>query len=415
MGDFSLYYPIPVSQTIVLGELLFLTQTNTVSCSTSDFEVTLPASTAIGVDETGSFTVRPKTGLAVGTHNAVLTITTADGSTETVDVSFTVTEGSGSTGGGGSSPASTGKALTDAASGIALSSDKLASGAILSVADVKPESISTYIAELSKAGNVLLTKDISLLGTNNSLTGEATLTFDLGAQYNGKTVTIVHYGKSVEQWFKAVADGKVSVTVSDLSPFVVLNGEFDVVGHENKWECPFKDIVPSDWFYDNVRYAHEKGLVQGVSAKDFAPNAEVSRAMLVTVLWRMENEPTAKESGFSDLTADWYKAAVAWAAEKGIVKGYGNRSFGPDDKLTREQLATILYNYASYKGFDTKALSQLPSFNDARDISTYAETAMQWAAKADIIKGSDSLLMPKATATRAQLAAVLERFVENNK
>ena len=155
--------------------------------------------------------------------------------------------------------------------------------------------------------------------------------------------------------------------------------------------------------------------MQGTSSKTFEPNAEVSRAMLVAVLWRLEDEPTAKKCDFTDVTADWYKTAVAWAAEQGIVKGYGDRRFGPDDKLTREQMATILYNYASHKGCNTKELSELSGYDDAKDISAYAETAMRWVNKAGIMEGTGSKLMPKATATRAQLAAVLERFIENSK
>jgi len=153
-------------------------------------------------------------------------------------------------------------------------------------------------------------------------------------------------------------------------------------------------------------------LFEGTSGTTFSPETTMTRGMLVTVLWRLDGSPAAADAGFADLSQEWYKAAVGWAAANGIVDGYGNGKFGPEDAVTREQTAAILWRYAKYKGRDVSVGedTNLLSYGDASDISEYAVPAFQWACGAGIIEGSGGKLTPADTATRAQVAAVLRRF-----
>jgi len=178
---------------------------------------------------------------------------------------------------------------------------------------------------------------------------------------------------------------------------------------------PFDDVKINDWFINSVMWAYENGLMVGTSTTTFSPNMETTRGMIVTILYRLEGSPKAGTSGFDDVSdGKYYANAVAWAADNKIVSGYGNGKFGPDDSLTREQLVTILYNYSKFKGYDITAGQDLGSFNDEISVSGYAKTAMQWAVKHGIVKGIGAdLLSPATTATRAQMAAILERYSEN--
>ena len=178
---------------------------------------------------------------------------------------------------------------------------------------------------------------------------------------------------------------------------------------------PFADVRKTDWFYSDVEYVYKKGLMAGTGAKDFDPNSQLTRGMIVTVLYRLEKEPAVSgASGFADVdAAQWYGSAVAWAAANGIVNGYSDTAFGPNDSITREQLATILYRYAVYRGMTAVTQEEnLSGFADADQISSYAVQAMNWAVGKGLLKGADGLLMPKAQASRAQVAAILHRFLE---
>ena len=180
-------------------------------------------------------------------------------------------------------------------------------------------------------------------------------------------------------------------------------------------ELPFTDVRKTDWFYGDVEYVYKKGIMSGTSAKDFDPNSQLTRGMIVTVLYRLEKEPAVSgTSKFADVdSAKWYGDAVAWAAANGIVSGYNDTTFGPNDFITREQLAAILYRYAVHSGMTTVTLEEnLSGFADADQISSYAVQAMNWAVSKGLLKGSDGLLMPKAQASRAQVAAILHRFLE---
>ena len=182
-------------------------------------------------------------------------------------------------------------------------------------------------------------------------------------------------------------------------------------------ELPFIDVRGDDWFYDDVAYVYENGLMNGTSETTFSPYISTTRGMIVTILYRMEGKPAVFEAcPFTDVKAGaYYERAIVWAAENGIVKGYGNGCFGPDDQITREQMAAILYRYAKNRGLDVSVgeNTNILSYDDALDISEYAVPAMQWACGAQIIHGADGRLTPGAKATRAQVAAILHRFCEN--
>lgn len=184
--------------------------------------------------------------------------------------------------------------------------------------------------------------------------------------------------------------------------------------------CPIYDFTDADtraWYHDGVHYALDKGLMNGVGDGKFAPNAATSRAMVVTILYRLEGAPAAStQKVFSDVSYNsWYGAAVSWAAANGIVEGYEDGTFRPNTAITREQLAAILYRYAAYAGdwtVDYYVDSVLGSFGDSGTISGYAVKAMNWAVAEGLINGMDGALNPRGTATRAQAAAILYRFLE---
>ena len=164
-----------------------------------------------------------------------------------------------------------------------------------------------------------------------------------------------------------------------------------------------------------MEYVYNEGIMDGVSKREFAPNETLTRAMIVKILYRIEGEPAGyRSSDFNDVESGrWYTGAVAWAAEKEIVKGYGNGKFGPNDPVTREQLAAILYRYTQYKGWSTTAASgSLKGFADAASVSSYAVDAMNWAVDEGLLKGANNKLSPKSNATHAQVAAIIHRYLK---
>ena len=178
---------------------------------------------------------------------------------------------------------------------------------------------------------------------------------------------------------------------------------------------PFTDVAVGDWYYDAVAYVYENGLMTGTSGTLFSPNATTTRAMIVTILYRLEGSPVANGSaGFTDVAyGTWYTAAVNWAAANEIVTGYGSGKFGPMDPITREQMAAILFRYADFKGMDTTARADLSGYTDAGDISAYAVEAMSWANAEGFITGTTATtLKPQGSATRAQVATILTRYAQ---
>ena len=182
---------------------------------------------------------------------------------------------------------------------------------------------------------------------------------------------------------------------------------------------PFADVNAGDWFYRDVLFSYEKGLMSGMDAADFAPYANTTRAQIAVIFYRMEGSPAVEgENSFADVVRGsgtaWFYDAVTWAQQNGIMGGYSNSSFAPNDPITREQLAAIFYRYAQYKGYDTtQGGMAIREFDDYESISDYAMSAMAWAVNTGLVKGDSNLLYPKGTATRAEIAALFHRFAEN--
>ena len=178
----------------------------------------------------------------------------------------------------------------------------------------------------------------------------------------------------------------------------------------------FTDVTEKHWFNDSVQYVYEKGLMNGITEKTFEPNKPTSRAMIVTILYRLEGSPAVTgKHGFNDVkTGSWYDNAVAWAAANGIVTGYSDAEFGPSNNITREQMAAIMHRYANYKKYNTSKAGDLNAFSDKASVSSYAAESMSWAVGSGIISGKGGgNLVPRAGATRAEAAAILQRFCEN--
>jgi len=182
--------------------------------------------------------------------------------------------------------------------------------------------------------------------------------------------------------------------------------------------CPtnyFTDVDQSQWYHEGIDFVVENDMMKGVGDNKFDPHGVTSRAMIVTILYRLEGEPTVTGTNpFSDVKNDtWYTDAVIWAEANGIVNGYGDGKFGPDDDITREQMAKIMYNYAEYKGYDVSARASLDSFSDDGKISSWATEEMQWAVAVGLIKGmGDETVAPQGDAERCQVATIFMRFCE---
>jgi hypothetical protein len=179
---------------------------------------------------------------------------------------------------------------------------------------------------------------------------------------------------------------------------------------------PFVDVDEDDWWFDSIYYVCARGLFQGTSRSTFEPQGTMTRAMVVTVLHRLEGAPeVSATSPFQDVQAgQWYTTAVNWASANGIVEGYPDGRFGVGDEVTRQQMVVILYRYAKYKGYSLSAAVDLDGYSDAEEIDAWARDAMTWASAKGIIAGTTpTTLAPRGNASRAQVAAVLMRFVEN--
>ena len=244
---------------------------------------------------------------------------------------------------------------------------------------------------------------------------------------NGNTLNdITNNGEKLERGKDYTIDGdKVTIKGEYLDSLVP--GEYTFTFDMNRgtdpkliatvtWDNPFIDVDVDDWFYSDVEYVFINGLFNGTSADMFSPNLPMTRAMLVTVLWRLDGSPeVAEAAGFTDIEkGSYYEAAVAWAAANGIINGYGNGLFGFDDNITREQVATILERYMNYKGITFSGTMEYKVFSDSADISEWAEGAIQLMSKMGVINGKPGdIFDPKGTATRAEIAAIIHRFCEN--
>lgn len=199
--------------------------------------------------------------------------------------------------------------------------------------------------------------------------------------------------------------------------FTMPSGTANVYVRFSSSGLPFADVPSGSWYYDDVAYVYDTGLMTGLTATAFGPNLSTTRGMIVTILWRMENEPAAKHGcPFADVRrGSYYEQAIAWASENGIVTGFDASTFAPDRAITREQLAAILFRFAAYRGMDAVTLREnLSSFQDQAAISAYAVSALNWAVGEGLMQGTGDKLEPTGSATRAQVAAMLRRFIQRN-
>ena len=262
-------------------------------------------------------------------------------------------------------------------------------------------------------------------GGGGSVTTKYTLTFDTNGgsaiakvtKEKGTTVDLGQYVPTREGYTFAGWYSDEALTQKVTS--VKLNANTTVYA---KWTenavtptLPFTDVKSGDWFYEAVQYVYDKGMMTGVSADRFAPASTTTRGMIVTILYRLENEPAVSGgSAFTDVESGaWYANAVAWAAANDIVNGTSATTFAPNSPITREQMAAILYRYAAYKGYDVSQKADLSGYTDAASISGYAKDALAWANAQKLITGvTDTTLNPQGSATRAQVATILMRLCE---
>ena len=235
---------------------------------------------------------------------------------------------------------------------------------------------------------------------------EAYLLDELVVTANGKEVELTDNGDGTYTFTMPSADVKISATFAEdpdwTEPEEPATDVSDI----------FIDVAPNAWYKDAVQYAYAGGLMTGVSANEFAPDATTTRGMIVSMLARLEGVESANDAGFADVSDEWYATAVNWAASVGVVNGYEDGTFRPNDAITREQLAAILMNYAAYKGEDVSARASLDAYSDAENVSTWATDTMSWAVAEGYITGMTAdTLQPQGSATRAQVAAILERYL----
>ena len=293
-----------------------------------------------------------------------------------------------------------------------------------------------WVAEGEEATTMTFSVDLSGVayyqapshGGSGSSGGSASTTYTLTFETNGgsaiskvtknkgTTIDLAQYaptksGATFEGWYadKSLTKKITSVKLDANTTVYAKWTEAPVSG------LPFGDVKTADWFYNDVKYVYEKGMMAGTAADVFAPNATTTHAMIVTILYRLEGSPAVTgTSAFVDVPAgQWYTDAVNWAAANQIVKGTSATTFAPNDSITREQMAAILYRYAQYKGYDVTKKADLSGYSDNGQVSAYAKDALAWANAAKLINGvTNTTLAPQGNATRAQVSAILHRFCD---
>ena len=447
-------YAQPAAQTVTVKNTGNQQVTVTLPAA-NDFIITAgtgftDGSAAIKPGETATFTVQPKTGLSVGTYSDTITVSGSENVIVTIPASFTVK----------SRPSynpptvseETTEAIADAQPGETVTVD-LSSGSttldkevfetlagkdvtlVIDLGDdvswtVKGSDVPEDADFTDIDMGVTMNSDGIPVDVVNAITSEhgsvqlelahdgafgftMTLTAPLGKENAGYWANLYHYDEEAEALnFEAAAkideDGSVTIPFSHASQYAIV---IDTHSHATVDVSDiFIDIARDAWYKDAVQYAYDNGLMTGVSATEFAPEATTTRAMIVSILARLENVTTAEAAGFADVDDEWYATAVNWAANVGVVNGYEDNTFRPNTAITREQLAAILMNYAAYKGEDVSARADLATYTDQP--STWAEEAMSWAVAEGLITGvTADTLQPQGAATRAQVAAILQRFL----
>ena len=360
---------LPAAQTVTVKNTG--NQTVTLNPPTANnFEIgALSLTTELEPNASATFTIQPKDKLPRGSYSEQIVVSNTNGEKAAITATFTVKE-----------PPYTGKYSYEVST---------------SVGDHGSLTVDRYATEGDEV-TITVTPD------------EAYKLDDLSVTAGGKDVELVDNGDGTYTFTMPSADVKITATFAK----------------DPDWTEPeepatdvsdlFIDIAPNAWYKDAVQYAYDNGLMTGVSANEFAPEATTTRAMIVSMLARLEGVESAESAGFTDVAAnDWYATAVNWAAASGITSGTGDGNFSPNTAITREQLAAILMNYAQYKGQDTSARATLDTYNDATAISSWANDVMSWAVAEGLISGvTADTLQPQGAATRAQVAAILQRYLE---
>ena len=410
---------------------------------------------------TANFTAQPKTGLGAGDYSGTLAISGSNSTSASVELSFLVAPRP--TGGGGSSrPTPTISQqiiakLQDAKDGDVVTIDlpdgktkldkevfeELAGRDVTLVLNLEEEvSWSIHGLDVPETGNFADTDmGVSMNAGSvpvdiiNAITGEVdtmqmtlahdgefgftlTLTAPLGSKNAGYWANLYYYDETAETLtFQTSAqigeDGTAALRFTHASQYVIIIDDRD---HTPK-DFPFVDVEESDWYYEAVDYVFQRDLMNGTDSTHFTPDGTSSRAMVATILWRMAGEPQVNYAmDFADVSSGtWYTEAVRWAASEGIVTGYSDTKFGPDDPVTREQFAVMLYRYAQTLGEGFTGSWSFPlNFPDAAEVSDYAYEALCWMTMENVIQGmEDGGLHPQGTANRAQLATMLMRFCQS--
>ena len=333
-----------------------------------NFEIGTLSAKELKPDESATFTIQPKDNLPRGSYSEQITITDSNNVMLKLTATFTVKE-----------PPYSGKYSYEV---------------FTSVGDNGAISVDRYATEGDKV-TIDVTPD------------QAYKLDDLSVTANGKDVELTAGGDGTYTFTMPSADVKISATFAEdpdwTEPEEPATDVSDI----------FLDVTPNAWYKDAVQYAYDNGLMTGVSANEFAPEQTTTRAMIVSMLARLEGVESAESAGFADVAADdWYATAVNWAAASGITSGTGDGNFSPNTAITREQLAAILMNYAQYKGQDVSARATLDTYSDATAISSWANDVMSWAVAEGLLTGvTNDQLQPQGAATRAQVAAILQRFL----
>lgn len=270
------------------------------------------------------------------------------------------------------------------------------------------------IVESSRNGDVSANRKSAAQGATVIITVKPDSGYELAnlavTDKNGKELELTDLGDG--KYSFRMPNGKVIVNAS-FTAIEVLDPVKDCPKDDTCPAAAFDDVNLDAWYHDGVHYCIAEGLMNGTGETTFEPESATSRAMLVTVLYRLEGKPKVGENTFTDVAdGEWYTDAIAWAAENKIVEGYGNGKFGPTDSITREQFATILYRYAKYKGYDVTATADITTFVDGSDTADWAEVAMAWAVAEKLINGiGNNQLAPHGSAVRAQMATILYRYM----
>ena len=360
-------YAQPAAQTVTVKNTG--NQTVTLNLPTAEnFEIGALSEKELAPNATVTFTIQPKDKLPRGSYSEQIVVSNTNDEKVIITATFTVKE-----------PPYTGKYSYEVST---------------SVGDHGSLTVDRYATEGDEV-TITVTPD------------EAYKLDDLSVTAGGKEVALTAGGDGTFSFTMPSADVKISATFAE----------------DPDWTEPeepatdvsdlFIDIAANAWYKDAVQYAYAGGLMTGVSAHEFAPEATTTRAETCSMLARLEGVRHSEAVGFNDVAAnDWYATAVNWAAASGITSGTGDGNFSPNTAITREQLAAILMNYAQYKGQDVSARATLDTYNDATAISSWANDVMSWAVAEGLISGvTADTLQPQGAATRAQVAAILQRFL----